>query len=120
MLEKSALSPEVLVSSETDPPAVLELKSKSTAVNVPRSELKRLKVKVVLVEPIVGVAVLETVAPLAPRPVNSINPARMDLREFFIGCCITSRTLLEIADPCNTTNVVFSTTRHLPLKPKKK
>ena len=41
---------------DTDPSATLEIKSKSTAVSVPRSELKSEKLNVVLLVPIVGVA----------------------------------------------------------------
>ena len=52
----SADTPELFVSTETDPAAVLDVKSKSTAVRVPRLESKRLKVNVVLVVPIVGLA----------------------------------------------------------------
>ena len=49
-------SPETVVSMDTDPSATLEFKSKSTAVSVPRSELKSEKLNVVLLVPIVGVA----------------------------------------------------------------
>ena len=51
-----ASSSEVFVLTDTDPPATLEFKSKSTAVSVPRSELKSEKLNVVLLVPIVGVA----------------------------------------------------------------
>ena len=51
-----ASSPDELVSIETDPPATLELKSRSTAVNVPRPVSNFRKEKVVFVDPIVGEA----------------------------------------------------------------
>ena len=51
-----ASSSEVFVLIDTDPLATLEFKIKSTAVSVPRLELKSEKLKVVLVVPIVGVA----------------------------------------------------------------